>query len=169
MRHVRFLRRNPLLVLAALAVAFAGWVCWDALGPPAGDPVPASEALRPSRALPAFTAAAMVDGEPVPPKEPRESAAQAIPKLKPGMSRAEVEGLVGAPVPGNISPATAADGRIVYHTQYQADLSPPATVRPIGRARALPPPAPPALVTLEFDATKPGHPLVGVYYPDPLF
>jgi hypothetical protein len=25
------------------------------------------------------------------------------------------------------------------------------------------------VVTLEFDATKPGHPLLGIHYPDPLF
>jgi hypothetical protein len=27
----------------------------------------------------------------------------------------------------------------------------------------------PTVVILQFDATKPGHPLLGIFYPDPLF
>ncbi|HEY1188893.1 MAG TPA: hypothetical protein VGE74_14660 [Gemmata sp.] len=173
MRPLSFLRRNPLLVLGAFVVTFAVWVLSDLTdrsrvpsaqapgnGLPNGNvklvrplPVPAGEvvAVEPARLTPQGTA-------------------QALPKLKPGMTRAEVEELVGAPAVGSISPATVQDGRVTYHTQYEADLGPLPTVRPVGRVRHTLQPSPPrALVTLEFDATKPGHPLVGVHYPDPLF
>lgn len=169
MRPLSFVRRNPLLVLGAFVVAFAVWVLSDSTGPresvaPAA-PVDVPGDVQRQRFIPLPVEDG---GEPV--RVTPQGTAQALPKLKPGMTRTEVEGLVGAPVAGNIYPATVHDGRVTYHTQYEADLAPPATVRPIGRTRPLPQPAAPrALVTLEFDATKPGHPLVGIHYPDPLF
>lgn len=171
MRPFRFLCRNPLLVLAVLVVTFATWVCWDAFAP-SNTPDGQITHDRPQnpRVLPTLTTLEL--DVPLQAKLTPEDTAHALPKLKHGMPRTEVEGLVGAPVPANISPATVADGRVVYQTWYEADFAPPVTVRPIVRARvkATPAPAtPPALVALEFDATKPGHPLVGVYYPDPLF
>ncbi|MBP3958635.1 hypothetical protein J8F10_25590 [Gemmata sp. G18] len=85
------------------------------------------------------------------------------------MTRTEVEGLVGAPVPSDIHPATITGGKVTYHTAYEADLEPPATVRPIRHTKVIGPAPARTLVTLEFDATQPGHPLVEVHYPDPLF
>ncbi|MDY3562520.1 hypothetical protein R5W23_003986 [Gemmata sp. JC673] len=161
-RPTRFLRRHPFLVLTALGITFAAWICWDALSPPEPEAVP--EVTLRTRLAPT----AIVDDAVFPVTTP-EGTAQALPRLKTGMSRTEVEGLVGAPTPGNISPATVADGRVVYRTQYETDLAPPATVRPIQRSLPRHPSPSSALVTLEFDATKPGHPLVGIYYPDPLF
>src|SRR5207249_3668547 len=38
MRLLRFLRRHPLTLLGAIAVAFIGWIWWDAI--PARDPAP---------------------------------------------------------------------------------------------------------------------------------
>jgi hypothetical protein len=104
---------------------------------------------------------------------PRETA-QVLPKLKPGMTRAEVEVLVGLPAPDDIHPATVSEGRVIYHMSYEADLEPTTTVRPIRPYKPMPmgrdpPPNPRTFVVLEFDATKPGHPLLGIYYPDPLF
>ena len=81
---------------------------------------------------------------------------------------------MGVPAAQDILPATVADGRVTYHTAYEADFAPVPTVRPI----KFPLPRPPAatrdpvgrtVVTLEYDASKPGHPLLGVHYPDPLF
>jgi hypothetical protein len=46
------------------------------------------------------------------------------------------------------------------------------TIRPfLSRSRVLPPPSEPGsvVIALEFDASRPGHPLVEVLYPDPLF
>jgi hypothetical protein len=105
---------------------------------------------------------------------PRETA-QVLAKLKPGMTRAEVEGVLGTPGPQDIHPATISDGIVTYNTTYTADLGPPATVRPIRPHPKFPvpvrdaKPATPTVVILQFDATKPGHPLLGIYYPDPLF
>ena len=164
MRPLRFLSRNPLLVFAVLVVAFVGWIYWDAIAPPRAPEVPPSPSGL-SRALPALADDRIL----VPIRLSPERTAKVLPKLTPGMRRTEVEGLVGMPSVDNISPATVTDGRVLYRTWYEADLSPPATVRPIEVNRRLRPPAPLELVTLEFDATKPGHPLVGIYYPDPLF
>jgi hypothetical protein len=82
--------------------------------------------------------------------------------LKTGMSRTEVEWLVGAPLAPNIHPATQVDGSITYRTSYEADLN--LLVRPDSL-----PSGTSTRVDLEYDATKPGHPLLAVYYPDPLF
>lgn len=179
MRLFKFLRRHPLAILGALALGFVAWLWRDAFdqqgwrdpevanfvivsGPPAPPQLPApppgpvdfgqpTEALRPN---------------------PRGTA-QGLSKLKPGMTRAEVEVLVGAPAPDHIHPATVADGQVTYSTSYEADLGPAPTVRPIRTHRPVAVPESKSLklwvVTLQFDATKPGHPLVGIYYPDPLF
>lgn len=168
MRPLRFLRRNPLPVLAALVVAFVGWIYWDAVAPPPVlEVIPAPSGL--ARPLPSLVNDSVLDTVLMPVRLSPEGTAKVLPKLKPGMPRIEVEGLVGVPGTDNISAATVTDGRVFYRTWYEADLSPPPTVRPIGGNRRLRPPAPLELVTLEFDATKPGHPLVGIYYPDPLF
>lgn len=93
-----------------------------------------------------------------------------LPQLQPGMSRAEVEDVIGLPPSGHVEPiAGGINGRVTYRTAYPMDLT-----RGGGRrgGRAAPPPAPAGpqcCIAFEFDATLPGHPLVNVYYPDPLF
>ncbi|MBN9119619.1 MAG: hypothetical protein J0I06_10770 [Planctomycetes bacterium] len=175
MRFVRFVRRHPLVLLGGIAVAFVGWVWWDAIpappwGVPEANPVSHGEtlerepAIRRLRVLPPDVRTA---------EGLRAEATTGLAKLKPGMPRAEVEKLVGPPAAEHVYPATVADGRVTYQAAYEADLGPPPTVRPI-RTQRLPVPREPdshgrMLVTLEFDATKPGHPLVGIHYPDPLF
>jgi hypothetical protein len=162
---LRFLRRHPLAVLGTLALAFVAWLWRDAIAPPAEQPaageVPQLAAPAPRRL-------------PRPPDLPGEKLTptqQVFSQLKPGMTRAEVEGLVGVPAPANIHPATVSDGRVTYSTSYEVDFAPP-TVRPIPHHRLPvppPPPGPRAVVTLQFDATKPGHPLVGIVYPNDRF
>jgi hypothetical protein len=93
-----------------------------------------------------------------------------IPKLRPGMPRAEVEGILGPPQPEHVQPVFVGEGRLTYRTAYELlDPDPPATIRPIPSRRtpADPKPAATPLVTLEFDATRAGHPLVEVRYLDP--
>lgn len=155
MRLLEPVRQYPVALLAVVALAFVSWVWWDAL-PAAAPQVPH---MPPEMSRFDVSIA------------PSESAAFAtvLPKLKPGMTRAEVEHLAGAPE--NIHPATVTGDRVTYHTAYEADFGAPPTVRPI---RPMPKPpadpsAPRAIVTLEFDATRPGHPLLNVHYPDPLF
>lgn len=173
MRPLRFVCRNPLLVLGAFTTTFVVWVWQDSIVDPVPAVSPHELALQTAqlqRPLPAFATIPDVGGI----DELRKVAhgnTHAFPKLKPGMPRSEVEGLIGAPAAGSTSPAVITDGgRVTYHTQYEADLGPVATVRPIERAkRSEPRREAVAIVTLEFDATRPGHPLLMIYYPDPLF
>jgi hypothetical protein len=91
---------------------------------------------------------------------PREIA-QAIPKLKAGMTRSEVEGIVGQAAPGNVHPPILSAARGTYFMTYEVDLEQPAA-QPAQ-------PKPRALVTLEFDATKHGHTLLGIHSSEPRF
>ncbi len=174
MRLLRFVRQRPIALLSVFAVAFVVWLWRDSVSPPPAGAVPKLELKT--------VAVSVTDADWVPPRRlppgvevtaNGKAPAQALSKLKPGMTRAEVEGLVGVPLPIDISPVTVADGRVTYHTTYEADPEPPPTVRRIRTPRVPPPrdPRPTArvVVVLEFDATKPGHPLLDVYYPAPLF
>lgn len=156
MRLLEPVRQYPVALLAVVALAFVSWVWWDALPEAAPPPPPPANGLV--RQLPQANGVAMSD-DPLP-------FVAVLPKLKPGMTRAEVEHLVGAPE--NIHPATVTGDRVTYHTAYEADFGAPPTVRPI-RPLPKPPATERAIVSLEFDATRPGHPLVNVHYPDPLF
>jgi hypothetical protein len=159
MRLLEPVRQYPVALLAVVALAFVSWVWWDAL-PNRPEPVPHADlSLQPVAVMTALT-----DTDAPPPL------VRVLPLLKPGMSRAEVERLVGAPT-GDIHPASVTGDRVTYHTAYEADFGAPPTVRPIRPMPKLPadPNVPRAIVTLEFDATRPGHPLVNVHYPDPLF
>ncbi|AMV30451.1 hypothetical protein VT84_39020 [Gemmata sp. SH-PL17] len=165
MRPLQFLKRHPITALGALVLVFVVWIGLDLRKPNSESteaaPFPVGTAFLTKRfpAPPEFEYA----------KPSPQGTAQVLPKLKPGMTRIEVEGLVGAPVSSDVHPAMVAGGRITYHTAYEADLEPLSTVRPIRHTKVIGPAPPRTLITLEFDATKPGHPLVEIHYPDPLF
>jgi hypothetical protein len=176
----RFLHRHPIALLGLLAAAFLTWVLWDAGVAPPKVQGPQGKPIEPQEEPPVALDDLPVRRLPLPPgveRKPRPNphdTAQLLPKLKPGMTRTEVEGLVGLPAAEDIHPALVLDGRVTYFTAYEADLEAPATVRPIRTPRPpapgrLPRPGARTLVTLEFDASRPGHPLLGVHYPDPLF
>lgn len=174
MRLLRLTRRHPLALLGVIAVAFVGWIWWDALPESDSSLAPLTQRGEPgpsrTRDLPkpfaVMEIGASIEEGPGPAPDPTN----VLTKLKPGMTRSEVERLVGAPAAEHVYPATIAEGRVTYQAAYEADFGPAPTVRPIRTPRALREAAPPrALVTLEFDATKPGHPLLDIYYPDPLF
>ena len=166
MRSLRFLHQRPVVLFAVAVCAFAVWIGREALD---GDPPPPAASPETAGRTPTVRF--------IPPPVTVEEAkpaplTQILPKLKPGMKRTEVEAIVGAPDPADIRPATVTDGRVTYHTAYDADLGPPATVRPVTQATRIPAPlpvreGPRRLVTLEYDATQPGHPLVGIHYPAP--
>jgi hypothetical protein len=168
MRLIRFVRRHPITVLGLFATAFIVWLWRDSLPTiQPSDPEVRVEG-RPRRQLPLSPP---IDENA---KPDRRDTAEILSKLKPGMTRAEVEGLVGVPAPQDIHPVTVADGKVTYRTAYEADFGPAPTVRPIHTPRPQPVGRDPlpkgrTLVTLEFDATKPGHPLLSVHFPDPLF
>jgi hypothetical protein len=80
------------------------------------------------------------------------------------MSRTEVEGVLGPPPADRVLPVRG--DAATYLTGYPALFGP---VPPVQITRRTLPPRPDAHVALEFDASRPGHPLVQVHYPDPLF
>ncbi len=180
MRPLHCVRRHALAVLGLVVLAFVVWVWQTAFRtdePRIAGPQPNELSL--ANMPQAMTDDQIPDNVTVPldrdkrgKPNPRETA-QELPKLKPGMTRVEVEGLVGIPAPQDTHPATVSGARVTYRTSYEADLELPTTIRPFRHFR------PPVhhdpkrgdrtLVTLEYDATKTGHPLLGVHYPDPLF
>jgi hypothetical protein len=163
MRVLDTIRRNPVAGLAIVAAGIGGWIAAGLLdnGPPSVEPPPGEMSLR----------IAEVPRIPPPPGSATVSLA-VLPKLKLGMTRVEVEDLLGPPTADAVQPVTVIDGRLRYRAAYDlGEPDPPATIRPIRRPRLpMPIPDPPLpRVALEFDASKPGHPLVEVLYLDPLF
>jgi hypothetical protein len=154
MRILDAVRNHPVVLFAAVIVAFAAWVGLDTtsrsdaapLGPPEPLTLQAAVPLPPMPDLPAQTTvvtAAMVN------------------RLHPGMTRTDVEGLIGPP-PG-VDPVSNVDGRLTYRATYPAALGAPQP--PTSATSAANPQR--SVIGLEFDATQPGHPLVRVHIPDP--
>lgn len=187
MRVLHFIRNNPVTISCVVLVGLNVWVALQLLEvgtrplePRVGN-VPQHLQVANEKAKPAFmfhsdaVAPEMIADMPlIESPRPRIAvvSAAALPKLKPGMTRAEVEGMLGAPPADQIHAITVNAERITYRTTYELSESElPMTVRPIqSRTRVPARPADPlSFVALEFDASLPGHPLVGVLYPDPLF
>jgi len=170
MRLLRSIRENPIVVLGVAIAVLIAWIAVDSskgpLALPSHSALQAAESVELAQPIPAQTLL------PTAPGFPAVSVAM-LPKLKPGMTRVEVEDLLGPPNADRVEPVTITNGRMCYRTTYELDdLGTPMTVRPIQfGARILPPPPrqPRSLVALEFDASQPGHPLIEVLYPDPLF
>ncbi|MBP3958210.1 hypothetical protein J8F10_23425 [Gemmata sp. G18] len=166
MRLQRLAHRSSAIIFGVLTTAFVVWV-WEG----SSDGQPQIVGPRPP-ALGVAGATLTTDEDTVAPvgheaKPAPQGTTQMLFKLKPGMLRTEVEWLVGVPAPQCVHPATITAGRVTYHTSYEADLTPLSTVRP--PAGHVPFTQEQTRVRLEFDATKIGHPLLDIYYPDPLF
>lgn len=143
----------------AVGVVAAGWF---ALRPTPAPPFPLPEVAS----APQTFGSTGVRSRFLPPN-PAGLSLDVLPMLQPGMSRAEVEDVVGLPPSVGVDPIDLAGGRATYRTAYPIDLTPGG-----GGGRAPRPPAgvgPQGFVAFEFDATLPGHPLVNVHYPDPLY
>jgi hypothetical protein len=143
--------RHPVGVMCVLMFAFIAWVWHDAV-------TPRVAALERPEVLPVQLEASLapppeVQFQPTPPE-----IAQAIPKLRTGLTRAEVEGIIGTPAPTNIHPAIVSATRGTYFMCYEVELEPDAAELPAQ-------PKPRTLVTLEFDAHKHGHPLRAIHGP----
>jgi hypothetical protein len=181
MRLSRAIRENPFVILCAALVALLGWVATDLARqkpskearvpldlslPPSAPPLDSNLSFAPVR--PGLAA-----DEPITAMASRITVAM-LPKLKAGMTRTQVESLIGAPTADQVQPVSNSGGRVTYRTAYAIDdLGTPMTIRPI-QPRARPRPALPSadtalVVALEFDASLPGHPLVEIVFPDPLF
>ncbi len=161
------IRNNPIVVLCAMAAALFLWIAMDLL--PSGTPTP-TETAAPTHKSGKFL--------PRPPEPPLPHSmpvtVEMLPKLKVGMTRIEVERLLGPPAADQLQPVTQTNGSPTYCTAYELiDSEIPMTIRPIQPKSARIPPdrtvETKTHVTLEYDASKPGHPLIEVHYSDPLF
>lgn len=170
MHILQRIRNNPIAVLSVLAVALIAWVAVDLF--PSQSPVPN---LDPA----AFPPSKIKKFLPSPPEEPSHHAASVsvgmLSKVKPGMTRIEVEQILGPPAPDQLQPVTQTNGGLTYCTAYELINSElPTTIRPIqpkaSRTSIQSTPVDPkSQVTLQYDASKPGHPLIEVHYPNPVF
>ncbi len=171
MRALRTLRDNPLVILGIGVAAFLAWVVSDSTPSVAPPQVTAPRVLPQSATIEAD----MMLPTPPRPAGPSVVTAEHMPRLKEGMSRTEVEAIIGPPPANMVSPVSENEGRMTYKAAYLANLDPgPAPVRgPIPVSRMAPPPTPPSvpksLIAVEYDATKPGHPLVKVQVQTPTF
>jgi hypothetical protein len=154
------LRNNPLVLLGVVVLGLGSWFVADAVGlfqPDPLEPIP-----LPQQGPVAVQAAA----PPVATDEtpPGVVTAEVVPHLQPGMSRASVEEIIGVPPADLVHPVAEVEGRFTYRATYLANLDPPEpnTVRPVA-GRPVIRPIPKSLISLEFDASAPGHPLLRVH------
>jgi hypothetical protein len=175
MRALRFLRNNPVVILCVAFLAFSTWIGIDLMCK-LSKPDLAATAIPNDAQYPLIgpPQAAALHSEAQVSTAPRNGllSARALPKLKLGMPRVEVEDLVGLPIASRVHPVTLDEGQVTYRTMYEMDdLDLPQTIRPRSRPLRLPKPTrePNALIALVYDASRPGHPLLDVLYPDPLF
>jgi hypothetical protein len=168
MHTLRRIRNNPIIVLCVMVAALLIWIAVDSL-----------PSLAPTNPEKMTRSAPPEVKMPPPPQIVRKSflpmpvTAEMLPKLKVGMTRIEVERLLGPPAPDQLQPVTQTNGSLTYCTAYELiDSEIPMTIRPIQTKTARIPNQSvksKSHLTLEYDASKPGHPLIEVHYPDPLF
>jgi hypothetical protein len=165
MSALNAIRNHPLHLALALVLAFGAWVAYDVsaglrrsnqarLDPPPVD-APSVVELQPPPFFDNTNGVAQArDGA-----RPGVVTADLIPKLQLGMARVAVEELIGQPPAGLVHPVTMVDGKFIYRASYLANLDsgPPMSA-----------PAPRSIIALEFDAGRPGHPLLKVHVPDPM-
>lgn len=172
MRILDPIRNNPVATLCVVVAGVIGWVGANLLR---GDSDAAVHDLADFRPVgPGGPLPGMPRRHLPPPElasEHQQIPSEVLPRLKAGMTRVEIEEILGPPAASSLQPVSLADGRTTYQTAYElADPDPPATVRPIRRVPTPRDPVQPkSVVALEFDASKPGHPLINVLYLDPLF
>ena len=137
--------RNPFCAFAFAAVAFIGWVIYDANRPPAPPPVGADTVFE-------EVPIAYLDGLEM---------VKGLEMLHKGMPRPEVEELLksqfGA-LPGEVGPVDMAAGFPAYRVKYR--IGPTADSPRFDRSRADLRRS--RIITLMYDARTVGHPLVGI-------
>jgi hypothetical protein len=172
------IKENPVVVLGLALLAFVAWIAYDSAKGQVRKPQPA-ETLELPYELPLPEPPTAVAIEEFRERRLREAppgstsvSSISLPLLRPGMKRVEVEFFLGPPTPDRILPVTLNDGRLTYSTAYElTDLEPPMTIRPIRPQPRVSSPndGPRSMIGLVFDASEPGHPLLHILYPDPLF
>ncbi|HEY3789114.1 MAG TPA: hypothetical protein VGL71_09675 [Urbifossiella sp.] len=169
MKPLRFLRDYPMAIAVVLVLGFAAWLAYDACKPPNYSPPPLAigpnttqvHSPRPLPENPALKLARSPD-----PSRPGLVTADLITRLHPGMARVEVEELIGTPPAELVHPVANVNGRFTYRASYLANLEKSHTTPGPGAISAAPPPR--SMIGVEYDASRPGHPLVKVHIPDPM-
>ncbi|MDY3552279.1 hypothetical protein R5W24_001359 [Gemmata sp. JC717] len=103
------------------------------------------------RSSPSFNGSALTRAIPPPPRPesaPPDRVGQLLARLQPGLPRTEVEGLLGTAA-ARIHPVKVRDNKVTYVAVYE--VTSPLTA---GDSRTV--------VTVEYDATQPGHTLLSV-------
>ena len=159
MRLLRAIQERPIVLLSVIGTGFGTWLVLNAIVThPGSEPDPS----QPVRTFPMpldFTGRVPVA------QRPAVITADLMSRLHPGMTRVDVEGLVGPPPAAMVQPVTNVDGRLTYRANYLANLE--SDVRQHQETGSSQP-VPPTVISLEFDATRPGHPLVKVHLPHPM-
>src|SRR5205807_6792791 len=119
------------------AAAFIGWVVSD-YSNPRTDPQP--RIVNPEAARLSVADSDIQSDRLKVPQGPSVVTSDQVPQLKPGMTRSEVEAIIGLPPADMVSPVTEVDGRMTYKAAYLANLDPgPAPIRgPVPVPRRLP-------------------------------
>lgn len=174
---LKFIKENPVSVLAVGLLALVIWIAAD-LATVAKPKRQTVESFAPANELPlpgSPSDVVVADGREGGPTLSVRNAipTDVLPHVKPGMNRHEVEGFLGRPAPGQIQPISSVNGRMTYSTAYEFDdMGAPMTIRPIKahpRSPAESPPSARLTIAFVFDAARPGHPLIDIIFPDPLF
>ena len=169
MRVLQCIRSNPIVVLTVMFAGLVGWIALDYLLVPTTDRDLAAPIAKSKHRK--FLPSPLE--QPKFPIATHTVSVEILPKVKPGMTRVEVEQLLGPPNPDQIHAVTESNGRLTYTTAYELEeMRVPMTIRPIRQKSARDPnklDEPKTHVTLEYDASKPGHPLIELLYTDPLF
>lgn len=165
MKALQFIRNHPIILGSVLAAAFATWIAFDSSSEPQTftplpTGLPQQSSVTGPRILPEDpTGIAQRTRDPL---RPGVVTAELIMRLHPGMPRVDVEELIGLPPAGLVQPVASIDGKLTYRASYLANLDSMRESQP-GAA-----PVPRSIIAIEFDASRPGHPLVKVHIPDPM-
>ncbi|MDY3558815.1 hypothetical protein R5W23_005972 [Gemmata sp. JC673] len=104
------------------------------------------------RSPPSFNGSALTRAIPPPPRPesaPPDRVGQLLARLQPGLPRTEVERTLGAAAV-RISPVNVRDNKVTYTATYELAIQPAARDSDY------------VVVTIEYDATQPGHTLLSV-------
>lgn len=161
MSPISMIRNHPLILGGVLVAGFATWLAIDSLPSQPGPVKPFTGQLT---TVGTISTQGLPDDPGLMAHRPGVVTTAQIARLHPGMPRVDVEELIGLPPAGLVQPVAAAEGKLTYRASYLANLdsmqeSQPGSGNPV---------IPRSIIAIEFDASRPGHPLVKVHLPDPM-
>lgn len=157
MRFFSRVRNAPVLLLVVVLIGFGLWVASDL---PADRPPPSPMGGPPQMSL----AAPEELSASLPTSGPLVVTPEMVSRLQPGMTRSEVEAVIGPPPAELVHPVAVVNGKHVYQADYLANLDAPQFGTRMAGGRSVPVPVvPKTLIAVEFDASRPGHPLLKIH------